>query len=285
MPEVSILMGVYNGSRKYTAQAVNSILDQTFTDFELIICDDGSSDCFYRWLAAFCEKDPRIFLLRNEQNRGLAATLNRCLRHASGTYIARMDADDISKKERLERQVSFLRRHKEFVIAGCNAQMISGRSIWGIRRMEEMPRRESFLSTSAFIHPTIMIRREVLADLNGYCESHKVQRVEDYELFMRLYAAGYRGYNLQEELFQYRESRHDYGRRKYQYRIKECLVRWQGFGRLGIRKGNLRYVIKPLAAGLVPRKIMYKMRLKKYGQNADKRSEKSLEQDRYRMQL
>ena len=90
-------------------------------------------------------------------------------------------------------------------------------------------------------------------------------RAEDYELFMRLYAAGCLGYNLQENLLQYRESIQAYSRRRYRYRVKECRVRWQGFRRLGILKGNLRYVVKPLAAGLVPRKVMQRIRLQRYG--------------------
>ncbi len=259
-------MGTYNErDRRQAAQAIDSILNQTFRDFEFIICDDGSDRAFYKWLYRYCKKDSRIMLLRNEKNMGLAAVLNKCLKYASGEYIARMDADDISNTRRLEKQAAFLERHQEYALVGCNAQLIEGKRVWGERRLEKMPRRESFLRTSPFIHPAVMIRREVLESIGGYCVSPKVMRAEDYELFMRLYAKGCRGYNLQETLFQYREDTKSYAKRKYRYRMNECRVRYRGFLELGILNGNLHYVLKPLAAGLVPAWIMMVLRRKKYG--------------------
>lgn len=272
MPAISVLMGTYNEkNRIQAAQAVDSILNQTFTDFEFIICDDGSEAEFFKWLKEYCGKDSRIKLLRNERNCGLAAALNRCLEHAAGTYIARMDADDISKAERLEKQEAFLRLHKEYALAGCNAQLIDERGVWGERRLEEAPRKESFLNTSPFIHPAVMIRREAAEKLHGYCESPKILRAEDYDFFMRLYAAGYQGCNLQEVLFQYREDRQAYAKRKYRYRINECRVRYRGFLRLGILKGNFRYVLKPLIVGMIPARMMRKFRAEKFRNSAKKR--------------
>lgn len=265
MPEISVLMGIFNEkSRKHTAQAIDSVLSQTFTDFEFLICDDGSQEAFYQWLVAYCGKDARIRLLRNQKNKGLAAALNRCLRHASGEYVARMDADDISKKERFEKQAAFLRQHGEYALVGCNAWLIGRHGVWGRRRMEESPQKKSFLYTSPFIHPSVMIRREILAAMGGYDESPKALRAEDYELFMRLYARGCRGYNLQEELLCYREDQQAYARRRYRYRIHECRVRYDGFQKLGVLEGNMRYVIKPLAVGLVPAWAMQKARAKRY---------------------
>lgn len=266
MPEISILMGTYNEkSRKTTALAIDSMLNQTFTDFEFMICDDGSEAEFFQWLQRYCRKDSRIILLHNEKNHGLAFSLNRCLRHASGIYVARMDADDIAKPERLEKQAAFLRQHEEYALVGCNAQLICGQCVWGERKMEERPQKDSFLNTSPFIHPAVMIRRNVLETHGGYCERREILRTEDYELFMRLYAKGCRGYNLQEALFIYREERWSYAKRKYRYRINECRVRLHGFRKLGILYGNLRYVMKPLAAGLVPSGFMIMLRRKRYG--------------------
>jgi len=258
-------MGTYNDHKKQAAQAIDSVLNQTFQDFEFLICDDGSKAAFYQWLRKYCRKDPRIMLLRNQGNRGLAAALNRCLRHAAGTYIARMDADDIAMPKRLEKQAAFLRQHRQYALVGSNAELIGPHGVWGKCRMEEVPQKKSFLSTSPFIHPTVIIRREVLEELNGYCESPKILRAEDYDLFMRLYAKGYRGYNLQEILYAYREDMHAYAKRKYRYRINECRVRYHGFRQLGQLKGNLHYVCKPLAAGMVPAGLTAILRKKKYG--------------------
>lgn len=128
--------------------------------------------------------------------------------------------------------------------------------------MEQEPSENSFLKTSPFIHPSIMIRREVMKRLHGYTQAKAAVRAEDYEFFMRLYAAEYRGYNLQEPLLYYREDIRSFKKRRYRYRIHECIVRHDGFRSLGILKGNLHYVIKPLIAGLVPTRIM--IRIRKY---------------------
>lgn len=120
------------------------------------------------------------------------------------------------------------------------------------------------MSTSAFIHPTILVRAEVMQKLGGYSTETCALRTEDYELFMRLYAAGERGYNLQEFLFQYREDAFAYAKRKYRYRINEAWVRYKGFEKLGIRKGHWRFIIKPLIAGLFPANLMLFCRKKKF---------------------
>lgn len=264
MSEISVLMGTYNENKKQTAQAIDSIINQTFQDLEFIICDDGSEQLFFEWLKRYCKKDSRILLLRNEKNLGLAVTLNRCLKYASGTYIARMDADDLSKPKRLEKQAAFLGQHPEYALIGCNAQLIDMHGVWGERRLKKIPEKRDFLNTSPFIHPTIMIRREVIEELHGYCELPQVFRTEDYEFFMRLYAKGYVGYNLQKMLFQYREGPKAYAKRKYRYRINECRVRCHGFAVLGILKGNWWYVIKPLIIGLVPKWMIRLLRTKRF---------------------
>lgn len=264
MPAVSVLMGVCEERKRDVCAAIDSVLNQSYRDFELIICDDGSDREYHKWLREYCRKDTRIRLLRNEKNRGLAYTLNRCLCAAKGKYAARMDADDISMPKRLERQILFLESHEEYALAGCNASLIDDTGVWGIRKMEAVPDKQSFLKTSPFIHPSVVMRMEMLRQLGGYSEKKEALRAEDYELFMRMYAKGYCGCNLQEILLGYREDRHSYAKRRYRYRLYECLVRYRGFRSLGILRGNLRYVIKPLLAGLVPAGLMQKYRRKKY---------------------
>ncbi len=263
-PEISVIMGTYNDRRAYAAQSIDSILGQTVTDLELIICDDGSEESYFRWLRNYCKKDQRIFLLRNSKNQGLAAALNHCLRYASGKYVARMDADDLARADRFQKQAAFLDRHPEYAFAGCSARLIAEHGPWGVRRLQRRPVRHSFLSTSPFIHPSVMFRRETLEVSGGYETSKKALRAEDYELFMRLYAAGQRGYNLPQLLLDYREDRSSFKRRRYRYRFCECMVRLDGFHKLGILKGNMRYVLKPLAAGLVPHFLMRKIRRERF---------------------
>lgn len=257
-------MATYNDNPVYAARAIDSILTQTFTDFELLICDDGSDAEYADWLRGCCKKDTRIRRMRNRKNQGLAAALNRCIACASGRYLARMDADDIARADRLEKQAAFLDAHPEYAFVGCNARLIGAYGIWGERRMEEAPGRTSFLLTSPFIHPSVMFRREALTLCGGYQRSRQYLRAEDYELFMRLYALGRRGYNMQMRLIDYREDQHAYQKRKYRYRFCECATRLHGFRRLGILKGNVRYVLKPLLAGMIPRKIMIWLRKRRY---------------------
>lgn len=268
MPEISVIMGTYNDKREQAAQAIDSVLNQTLQDFEFIICDDGSEAVFYQWLRKYCKKDSRIILLRNLRNQGLAAALNRCLSQACGKYVARMDADDVSKPKRFETQTAFLRQNKQYVLVGSNAELMDEHGVWGERKMEETPRKKSFLQTSPFIHPTVMIRRSGMEKIHGYCECPRIRRVEDYEFFMRLYAKGYRGYNLQETLLVYREDIHSYAKRKYAFRINECRVRYHGFRQLGILKGNMHYVLKPLAAGMMPAKYMLRVQRRRFGNSA-----------------
>lgn len=257
MVNVSVLMGVYNEkNRKNVKKAINSILNQTYTNFEFIICDDGSDFKFYEWLQEYCSQDERIHLLRNEKNKGLAATLNKCLKYAKGMYIARMDADDVAMPERFEKQISFLEENNKYAMVGCNVKMIDEKGIWGERKLPEIPSESDFLYTSPYVHPSIMMRRVILEELNGYEESSWAERAEDYELFMRLHAVGYKGYNMQDALFYYREDKSAYNKRKYRYRINESYIRYKGFKKLGILSGHFLYVIKPLIVGLVPRKIM-----------------------------
>lgn len=266
MPVISVLMGTYNEpDRKQLEWAIDSILGQTFWDFEYIICDDGSEKDFFQWLKTFCEKDSRIRLLRNPINRGLAYTLNRCFTYASGKYIARMDADDISLPQRFEKQFLFLEQHRTYALTGCNAWMMDGTVLWGKRRLTKVPGPTDFLYTSPFIHPAVMMRREVMERLHGYITAKMYVRVEDYDFFMRMYEAGFIGYNLQETLFLYRESSQSFKKRKYCFRIYECRVRYQGFRKLGIIRGNMRYVIKPLITGFIPVWFMRRYRMRMFG--------------------
>lgn len=257
MPEISVIMGIYNEEKHEQVElAVDSILHQTFSDFEFIICDDGSAPEHYNWLRKYCEKDDRILLLRNTRNQGLSYALNTCLKKASGKYIARMDADDISKPERFQKQWDYLEGHLEIAMVGTGVELIHSEGCWGQRIPPLHPRKEDFLMGSPFIHPTIMMRREVYQDLGGYSTENYAERTEDYDLFMRMYAQGYQAVNLPELLLQYREDAISYQKRKYRYRIYEYQVRKRGFRLLGIQKHHYHYVIKPLVIGLIPAWMM-----------------------------
>lgn len=264
MPRVSVIMGIYNSNNEEMVKsAIDSILNQTFKDFEFIICDDGSTDGTYELVKRLTKHDDRVILIQNEKNSGLAYSLNHCLSIAKGEYIARMDADDISLPERLEEEVAFLDNNKEFAIVGCNVKFFNSNGIWGKRCLPEFPEKASFLFTSPFVHPSILIRAEVMTVLCGYRVEKETLRAEDYDLFMRMYSKGYKGYNLQAELYCFREDENAYKRRAYKYRLDEAKVRYKGFKSLGLMPRAIPYVIKPLIVGLLPQKFLSVLRNKK----------------------
>ena len=262
MCTVSVIMGIYKMVNKESIVklAIDSILNQTYKDFEFIICDDGSNDGTYEMVKNLIKKDNRVILIRNEENKGLAYSLNHCLSVAKGKYIARMDADDISMPNRFEKQVKFLDEHLEYAVVGCNMIYINENGIWGNRILAEEPSKKSFLFTSPFAHPTVIMRKEILNILNGYKVEKITRRLEDYDLFMRLYANGYKGYNMQEFLYQFREDNDAYKRRAYKYRWDEVQVRYRGFKALGLMPNAWIYVIKPLIVGLIPQKCLCRLR-------------------------
>jgi glycosyltransferase involved in cell wall biosynthesis len=200
MPKVSILMPVYN-AELYITQAIESIIAQTFTDWELILIDDGSTDRSEAILRKY--KDSRIYYLRNKENIGLIRTLNRGIDYCAGEYIARMDADDISFCDRLEQQVRFLDKHPSHIMCGTNALVINNyNDVTGrIRNLASNNLLQiNLLFSDPFVHPSMMIRRDILVT-NRYDERYK--HVEDYELWCRIAGLGLIA-NLKKELFLYR---------------------------------------------------------------------------------
>lgn len=262
MPKVSVIMGVYNAQEKFLKEAVLSILDQTFIDFEFIICDDGSTNNSINVLKEISNYDRRIKLISNSENKGLAYTLNRCLEISKGEYIARMDADDKCEKNRFERQVKILDQNKQIGVVNLNAYLFDENGIWGREEHNEIIRKEDFLYNNPIIHPAVMVRKSAYEKVGGYRNIKMTVRVEDYDLFMRMYNKKINMVTVQEFLFFYREDKDAIKRRKFKYRINELKVRNYGFKKMGLleKKTNYFYVIKPIVIGLIPIGIIRKLR-------------------------
>lgn len=259
--EISVIMGVSPASNEtMLVEAVESILIQTKQEFEFIICNDGASVSCTELLKQLEQKDNRIRLLENRRNMGLAYSLNRCMEVAKGNYIARMDADDKSHKKRLEQEVAYLEKHPKIALVGCSSWLFDKDKIWGIRKMKKKPERKDFLWGNPFMHPTICIRRTVLEQVGGYFVSKETRRLEDYELFMRIYELGYCGENLTEPYYYFREDKEAVKRKKYKFRIDEVKIRYQGFKRLGLLPKGMLYIFKPLLVGFMPYRLLRKLR-------------------------
>lgn len=255
--KISIIMGVFNPVHgEWLQAAVQSLIDQTMTEWELILCDDGSDEKYVERIQSCQKMDARIRLIRNKKNQGLAYSLNQCLKYVRGKYVARMDDDDISKPDRLKRQYEWLESHPEYAWAGTWTEMFDEHGVWELKKYPEYPKARDYLFNSPYIHPSVMFRRDVLQQAGGYLVAKMTRRREDYELFMRLEFLGYKGYNIPELLFCYRETADSYRKRKFRYRIDEMQVRYTGFRKMGILNiTTFPYVVKPLIVGMIPPSI------------------------------
>lgn len=266
MVKVSVIMGVYN-CKDYSLlnESIDSILNQSFEDFELIICDDGSTNGTLKVLTNIKQKDSRIKIISYRQNKGLNYALNKCLAEAQGVYIARQDDDDISKLDRLEKEVNFLDKHIEYAMVGTLAEVFDDSGVWGKYDNPENPTRNDFYWNSPFIHPTIMVRKSAYDAVGGYREAKETRRCEDLDLFMRMYATGLKGYNIQERLYLYRmvnDPKIKY--RPMKYRIDEAIVKYKGYKAMGNLLFGLPYVVKPILVGMIPQKILYRIKKRRY---------------------
>jgi len=183
-PIVSVVMPVYNGE-KYLEEALKSILCQTLTDFELIVVNDSSTDSSSFIVEEFARQDSRIRFYNNERNLGLPQTLNRGLELVRGDYIARMDQDDISLPERLEKQIQYMQTHLEMDICGSWAEVIGDRAgeIWKYPTGHD----EIFagmLFANMLVHPSVVMRTSAIRQYALYYDGNATH-IEDYDLWSR----------------------------------------------------------------------------------------------------
>jgi len=260
-PLISVLMGVFYRKDDITLlkRSVESMLAQTVSDFELLICDDGSSPAAMAYLESAAGDDGRIRLIRRGDLFSLPVKLNACLREAKGEYIARMDDDDFSHPDRFEKQLAFLTAHPEIAFVGCFVNHWR-EGIVGERLLPEYPTVKDFYFVQPFIHPSLLFRREALEAVNGYGEDKYCILCEDYDMLLRLYAAGYTGANLPEKLLDYTIPLTARGNRKMRHRWNESVTRWRRFRELGCLPGALPWVVKPLAVGLLPEGLLKRLK-------------------------
>lgn len=265
MATVSIIMGIYNCADTL-GEAIDSILNQTFTDWEFIICDDGSQDRTYDIAMGYAQQYPdKFLLLKNEQNMGLNATLNRCLRHATGKYIARMDGDDTCDPTRFAVELEVLENEPDIAIVSMDMAYFDERGVWGHMIHPLRPENRDFLYGTPFCHAPCMVRREAYEAVGGYSEGPRFQRVEDYHLWLKMYKAGYKGRNLRVALYNMRDDRNANNRRKFKYRVNEAYVKALAVKELKLPLWGYFFALRPILVGLLPLKlydILHKIHLK-----------------------
>lgn len=184
MPKISVIMPVWNGA-KYLRAAIDSILHQTFSDFEFIIINDGSTDDSLKIINNY--HDPRIVLL-NQDNQGVTKTLNNGLRIAKGEYIARMDADDISEPDRFAKQAAFLEANLAIALCGSRAKAIDkdGKFLknFDYPPLTHQDIEKYFIFHNPFIHSSVMFRKAIIETIGNYDET--IPRAQDYEFWSRI---------------------------------------------------------------------------------------------------
>ena len=233
--KISVIMACYN-CEKTMEKAIDSILAQTYTNWVMICCDDGSQDSTMEILQRYKEKYPGKFvIIQNPGNKKLPYSLNHCLEYVETNLVARMDADDWSLPERFEKQVEYLKSHPEIDLVGTGVTVFDGeKKIASIIKVPE-PTKETMLRMNAFSHATIMTYKRVYDELGGYSLDPTVIRVEDVDLWCRFLAKGFRGYNLQEELYVILEDINAVKRRTLRARINGAKTRSRGFRLMGLR--------------------------------------------------
>lgn len=266
MPKISVIMGVYNcNNKEMLKKSVKSIIQQTFTDWEFIICNDGSTNDTLSMLKEIERMDKRIRIISYNENHGLAYALNKCIENSRGEFIARQDDDDISLQTRFEKQLKFLEENSGYGFVGSSAYVFDHNGVYGKYSVEEKPDKKSFYWNSPFIHPTVIFRKDALEKSGGYRVTKVTRRCEDYDLFMRLYAMGYKGYNIQEKLFYYQIVNGNKKYRPLKYRVDEMRIRWFGYRKMKVMSPKgLLYVVKPIIISLIPQFIFKKIRKKQF---------------------
>lgn len=258
--KISVIMGIYNCADTLPA-AIESLLAQTYSSWNLIMCDDGSKDNTFEVAKKYEDLYPdRIKVIKNDYNLGLNQTLNNCLKIADGEYIARMDGDDISLPDRFEKEVYFLDTHPEYAIVSTPMIMFDEHGEWGRTKAIEIPQLKDFVFNAPFhCHAPCMIRRKAYLAVDGYTVDERLLRYEDCNLWYKLYAAGYRGYNLQQPFYKMRDDRNAYKRRTVTSRLRATYVQWVGFKMIKMPLKYYPFLVveffKSLVLAIMPRKI------------------------------
>lgn len=267
--KVSVIMGIYN-CESTLVEAVDSIIGQSYTNWELIMCDDGSSDSTFKVASELKNKFPnKIVLLKNDCNMGLNYTLNKCLSMVTGDYVARMDGDDLCDPTRFEKELKFLLENPEYAIVSTPMKYFDNNGVFKVCTGGGEPNINRIPLKTPFCHAPCMVKKEAYDAVGGYSVDDKFLRVEDWHLWIKMYSKGYKGFVLDEPLYMMRDDQNAALRRNFKNRLNEAYV-----GRLAVKilklpKYCYLFTIRPILVGLLPN-FMYNMLHKKSNHNLKK---------------
>ncbi len=203
---ITVLMTTFNEPVEYIQQSIESVLNQTYANFELLILDDSSNEDAIQAIDSF-KRDNRVSVVRDKQRMGFVNALNKGMKMAKGEYIARMDADDICFNDRFEKQINFMQTHSDVDILGGNMKIIDENGIVVSQRQypcSKLSLKFSTIFRSPVAHPTVMFRRSIVEKNMFYDELFR--KAEDLEFWLRLRNSGFRIANMPEYLLYFRIS-------------------------------------------------------------------------------
>lgn len=259
---VSIIMSEYNTLEDLLEESIKSMLNQTYKNFEIILIDDCGKIDVSEFVKRF--NDERIRVIKNSENMGLVKSLNRAIENAKGKYLVRMDTDDISYPERIEKQVKFMEDHPEYALSSSKVQFYNGEEIFGETKFTGEVTKNIIikLGNTPIVHPTVIIKKDVILKVGGY---PNYKRCEDLALWIELVLNGYRLYVMDEILLRYHLSLNDYSKRSLKTRKDYFRLLKEKYIKLKPSKFRYMYVIiKTFVAGITPYKLMAMFHKKKF---------------------
>ena len=245
--EVSIVMSEYNTKKEDLCIAIESILNQTFRDFEFIIVDDCGKNDLEKIVKKY--NDMRIKIVKNDKNRGLVYSLNHGIKEAKGKYIVRMDTDDIADKSRIEKIYNYIKKHPEYVAISSRVVEFSGNKEIGILGKTGEKGKKDIMRGNVLIHPSVIIKKDAIEKV-GYYKDYN--RAEDFVLWCELLLAGFKLYTINDILLKYRVNPEDYNKRKLKYRKGEIKAKLEYYPKLGANFKDYLYIVKSILSGIMP---------------------------------
>ena len=250
--KISVIMSEYNTDVELLEKSIQSILNQTYKNFELIIIDDCGKNDVKKIVKKF--NDNRIIVSKNKKNSGLIYSLNKAISLSKGEYIARMDTDDWSLPDRFEKQIKFIEKNPQYDIVSGKAKIYNEDGVTGETKFSGPISRKRLLSGTPIIHPTVMMSKKMLNKIGGY---KNYNRCEDYALWINAYYNGYKSYVLDDFLIKYHLSVSDYTKRRLKTRKGLFNLIKKEYWKLSPTIFDYcKIYIKNFVAGILPYKIM-----------------------------
>jgi len=258
MNKVTVVMAEYNTDERYLRQAIQSVLDQTYYNFEFIIVDDGGVNDLVSIVRGF--NDERLKIISNGGNKGFVYSLNNGISHAVGEYIVRMDTDDIIEKDRIAILYDFINKHPQYEVVSSRAMEFSGNIKYGIIGTTGEKKRKDVMRGDTPVHAAAIVKKSAFEDIGGYKENYT--RAEDLVLWCDMLLAGKRLYVLNDVLYFYRVNKADYSKRTLRHRKGEITARLHYYPKL--KAGPIEYmrIVKSIVAGILPTNMIQAYRNK-----------------------